>query len=183
MESRLAVIVLTHNDESKLVDCLESLSFADELIIVDDNSTDRTVDLAKNYSKKVFERQMKGNFADQRNFALNKAHSEWVLFVDSDEIVSEKLRNEIGQAIKRVGINGYYIKRFDYVWNKRILYGEVGTVRLLRLAKQNSGKWHGKVHDTSRKLHQIHNKSVFNSHPTNGAFSHNIRKIDETPGG
>ncbi len=150
MESSLTVVVLTHNDETNVVDCLESLSFADELIIVDDNSTDRTRELAKTYTSNIFERELRGNFADQRNFALNHSHSDWILFVDSDEVVSEKMREEIKLAIRRKGISGYYIKRFDYVWGKRIRYGEVGTVRLLRLAKQNSGKWHGKVHEEWR---------------------------------
>lgn len=148
MENKLSIIVLTHNDEGNLVDCLESLAFGNELIIVDDNSTDRTVQLAKNYTKNVFVRSMNGNFSDQRNFALNQARFEWVLFIDSDEIVSEKMKKEVEESIKIKGINGYYIKRFDYVWGKRILHGEVGTVRLLRLAKRNAGRWHGKVHET-----------------------------------
>lgn len=148
MKSSLSIVVLTHNDESKIVDCLDGLGFADELIIIDDNSHDRTVELAKQFTDKIFVRELNKNFSNQRNFALNNVHSTWGLFVDSDELVSDALRNEILEAIKQKEVSGFYIKRFDYVWGKKMTHGELSQVRLLRLAKKEDGKWHGKVHET-----------------------------------
>lgn len=148
MKSTLSIIVLTHNDEVRIVDCLENLGFAEELIVVDDNSNDRTVDLVRNYTNQIYVRGLDKNFSNQRNFALNKAHGEWVLFVDSDEIITDKLKKEILECIKIGSVNGYFIKRIDYIWGEKILHGEAGEVVLLRLAKKNSGKWHGKVHET-----------------------------------
>ncbi len=159
-QTNLSIIVLTHNDEEHLVDCLELLNFGDELIIIDDESTDRSTDIAKNYTKKVFIRPLNNNFSNQRNFALNNAHGNWVLFVDSDEFISEKLRDEILSKIKQKDeilskikqkdVSGYYMRRIDFMWGKKILHGEVGEIRLMRLAKRDSGKWHGKVHEEWR---------------------------------
>lgn len=143
----LSIVVLTHNDEEHLVDCLELLNFGDELIVIDDESTDRTLDIARNYTKKVYVRPLNNNFSNQRNFALNNAHGNWVLFIDSDEFVSEKLKDEILLRIKGREASGFYLKRIDFMWGKKIIHGEVGEVRLIRLAKRDSGKWHGKVHE------------------------------------
>lgn len=150
MVNKLTVIVLTHNDESRIIDCLECLNFANELIIIDDNSTDRTVELVQKYTNNVYVRPLNGNFANQRNFALNYIHNPWVLYIDSDELVSEKLKDEILHSISTSNNSGYSIKRTDFMWGKRILHGEAGGVALLRLAKINSGKWHGRVHETWR---------------------------------
>jgi glycosyltransferase involved in cell wall biosynthesis len=146
-QNNLTVIVLTHNDEEHIVDCLELLKFADELIVVDDESTDRTVELARKFTNKVFIRPLNNNFSNQRNFALNNAHNQWILFVDSDEFVSDKLRGEILLKIKSKNATGYYLKRIDFMWGRKILHGEVGEIKLLRLARKDAGRWHGKVHE------------------------------------
>jgi glycosyltransferase involved in cell wall biosynthesis len=148
MQNKLSIVVLTHNDESIIVDCLERLNFTNEIIIVDDNSTDRTVELAKRYTDKVYQRSLSGSFSNQRNFALNYVHNPWVLFIDSDELVSDSLEKDVLRGISDVNFAGYYIKRVDSMWGKKILHGEAGEVNLLRLAKKNSGKWHGSVHET-----------------------------------
>lgn len=155
MANSLSIIVLAHNDESRIVDCLECLNFGDELIVVDDNSNDRTVELARQYTDKVFVRKLNGNFSNQRNFALNCVRSTWVLFVDSDELVSDTLRKEVLEVVNRKDVAGFYIKRFDYVWGKKMTHGELSQVRLLRLAKKEDGKWHGKVHETWKVVGKI----------------------------
>lgn len=118
-KNNLTVIVLTHNDESRIVDCLEFVSFANELIIIDDDSIDRTTELAKKFTDKIFKRSLGGNFANQRNFALNIAHNPWVLFIDSDEFVSEKLKTEILERISSKKENGFYLKRIDVMWERK----------------------------------------------------------------
>lgn len=145
----ISAVVLTHNDENIIVDTLECLKFADEIIIIDDESTDHTIELARQFTGKVFKRPLNGSFASQRNFALNHVHGDWVLFIDSDERVSNELKEEILKAIKQE-FNGFYLKRVDVMWGKKILYGEVGETKLLRLARKNTGKWKGNVHETWR---------------------------------
>lgn len=173
MNQGISVVVLTHNDELRIVDCLECLNFADELIVVDDNSTDRTISLAKRYTDKIFTHPINSNFASQRNYALNQTHNPWVLFVDSDELVSEKLKKEILNVINLNEFRGYFIKRVDVMWGQKILHGEAGNVKLLRLAKKDSGKWHGKVHEEWRifgKKGELASSLVHSPHPSVAEF-------------
>lgn len=177
MKNTLSVIVLTHNDESRIVDCLECLQFADELIVIDDESTDRTVDLVKQYTSKIFTKKLNNNFANQRNFALNHVHSDWVLFIDSDELVSERLREEIAKKMKDNTIHGYFFKRYDFMWGKKIRHGEVGQVRLLRLGRAGYGKWKGAVHEVWKingKKAEIDAPLIHVPHQNTGAFIDDI---------
>lgn len=91
----LTIIVLAHNEEDNLPDCLKSASFADEIIVVDSNSTDRTVDIAKSFGAKVLQRDLNNDYGAQRNFAISNATYEWIFMLDSDERITDELAHEI----------------------------------------------------------------------------------------
>ena len=94
MEIKLCVIILTKNEENNIVDCIESVNFADEIFIIDDFSEDKTIDIVKNLRNskiKIFQHHLNNDFSSQRNFGLSKAIGEWVLYVDADERVLERL--------------------------------------------------------------------------------------------
>lgn len=151
--SNLSVVILTKNEENNILDCLESVKDAGEIIVVDDYSEDRTLEIVKKFDNeiRILKRAVDKDFSAQRNFGLSKATNEWVLFVDADERVSTLLREEIKQKTannKIREINGYYIKRRDVMWGRELKYGEVGNIKLIRLAKKNAGKWAGQVHET-----------------------------------
>lgn len=142
----LSAIVLTHNDGKILSRCLASVSWCDEVIVVDDDSTDETVDVAQKFGATVFARSLNNDFAAQRNFGLSKAKGEWVLFVDNDEVVSEELATEIREKIH--GKNaGYYVRRKDFFLGTWLTHGETAHVKFLRLAKKDSGRWQRPVHE------------------------------------
>ena len=143
----VSAIILSHNDEDSIGKTIRSLSWCDEILVVDDYSVDRTVTLAKEEGALVFTRHLSGDFAAQRNFALEKAKREWVLFVDSDEIVSDELQNEIRSAVKNNDVVGYYVKRQDFLFGRPLTHGETANVMLLRLAKKNAGVWRRPVHE------------------------------------
>lgn len=146
----LSAVVLTRNEGGNLKKCLESLRFCDECIVIDDNSSDHTVKIAESFGAKVFKRELKGDFAAQRNYGQSKAQGDWSLFVDADEVVSPKLRNEIKRAVKNSVQDGYYLRRRDFFWGRELRFGEVKAVRdsgLLRLVKAGSGLWMGSVHE------------------------------------
>ncbi|HSW47878.1 MAG TPA: glycosyltransferase family 2 protein [Candidatus Saccharimonadales bacterium] len=145
----ISAVVLTKNEEKNISKCLTSLSWCDELIIIDDHSTDRTIDIAKKTNAKIYQNLLNGNFAQQRNFGLNKASGDWVLFVDADEIVSPALWYEIMQYTNNSIDNnaGFFIKRKDVMWGKELNFGETGDVKLLRIAKKEAGTWTGAVHE------------------------------------
>lgn len=99
---KISVIILTRNEEANIVDCLESVAWADEIVIVDNDSTDRTVELVKKFGvKKIIKSPMGNNFADHRNLGAQAASGEWLLYVDADERVTQELRNEILRTIQQ----------------------------------------------------------------------------------
>lgn len=147
----VTVIVLTHNDTKYLDRTLKSLTWCDELLVIDDQSTDDSVVIAKKHGATVHSHALNTDFAAQRNFGLANAKGEWVLFVDSDEVVSPELSKEIQESVRQQisasSVQGYYVKRTDYMWGSALTHGETADVRLLRLAKKGSGEWIRPVHE------------------------------------
>ena len=111
----LSVVTIAHNEEEKIVGCLKSTEgWADEHIIVDDFSSDRTVEIAKANGAVVFQRRMDIEGV-HRNWAYQKARNEWVLSLDADETVTEELKQEIKDAIKgNAEFNAYSIPLLSY---------------------------------------------------------------------
>ncbi len=143
----ISVVILTKNEEKNIEACLKTLKWCDEIVVIDDNSEDKTVEIAKKLGARVFLRALEGDFSAQRNFALRQAQGDWVLFVDADEQVSPQLRAEIKSAINHESstINGFYLKREDRIWGRVLKHGETANVRLLRLAKKTAGTWKRRV--------------------------------------
>lgn len=94
----LSVVIIAKNEEKRLEECLKSASFASEIVVVDDKSTDRTVEIAKKYTDKIFEREMDVE-GRHRNFAYSKATQPWVLSLDADERITPELAEEIHKVI------------------------------------------------------------------------------------
>ena len=130
---KITAVVLTKNEEKHIQKCLSNLKWVDEVIIVDDNSTDKTVEIAAKDGVKIYKRDLVGDFAAQRNFGLSKASNDWVLFIDADEQVTSKLADEI-EALDLLNADtlAYSINRVDYLWGKQLKYGDVKNVWLDR---------------------------------------------------
>lgn len=145
----ISAVILTHNEEKNIGSCLETVKWCDEILVIDDESTDKTIGVANKHGAQVYSRPLNGNFADQRNFGLSKAQGDWVIFIDADERVSEALWFEIMQHTNSPNREnaGFYIKRKDTIWNRELKYGETGNIKLLKLAKKTAGFWEGSVHE------------------------------------
>lgn len=143
----LTAIILTKNEEKNIERCISSLGFCDEVVIVDDESTDNTVKIAKKWGAKVIGCKMQ-DFSSQRNWAIEQVKSSWILFVDADEVMTKELGDSIQEEVLKNDANGYLIHRVDYIWNHKFKYGDVGNVWLLRLARRGAGTWNGAVHET-----------------------------------
>ncbi len=146
----ITAIVLAKNEEKNIIDCVESLSWCNEILIVDDNSTDRTQEIVESFENrkiKLIQQSLNGDFSKQRNLAMSRARNEWVLFIDADERVDESLKREIEEKAENDLVDGYLIQRIDNMWGKEFRSGEAGNIKLVRLAKKSKGKWEGKVHE------------------------------------
>jgi glycosyltransferase involved in cell wall biosynthesis len=116
--NKISVVVITKNEEENIKDCLESVMWASEIIVVDSGSDDKTISIAKQFTDKVIFNKWTG-FAEQKNFAINQATNEWILSVDADERVTAKLKDEI-LKLKLGNYDGYKIKRENYFFGKKI---------------------------------------------------------------
>lgn len=145
----ISAIILTNNEQENIEACIASVAWCDEIIVIDDNSTDKTISLAKKAGAIVISHPMQGSFAAQRNYGLSQAKGDWVLFVDADERVSNALWYEIMQHVNEsfTTARGYFIQRKDTIWGRQLLYGETGSQKLLRLARKSAGEWKGTVHE------------------------------------
>lgn len=143
----VTAVVLTKNEEKNIVDCLESLSFCNEIIVVDDNSQDRTVEIAKGMGATVLKHPLNNDFSKQRNYGLEMAKNDWVLFVDADERVNNVLAKEVAYVLSENKYDAFLFKRQDTIFGRKLRYGEVGNIWLLRLARKESGRWIGTVHE------------------------------------
>ncbi|MCQ9208142.1 MAG: glycosyltransferase family 2 protein [Omnitrophica bacterium] len=158
-KASLSAVIITKNEEDKIALCLESIKWVDEIIVIDDLSTDKTVEICQKYGARVISHKSGGNFDRQRNIGINNASSDWILQMDADEIVSAELK----QAIQKIlvdgsGCAGYKFKRKNHFLGKPLLYG--GWYHdFLRLFKKNAGKYVGaSVHeliDVQGKIGQI----------------------------
>src|SRR6266436_2363513 len=112
---KLTAVILAKNEEENIEECLKCLKWCDEILVIDDESTDRTIEIAKKENAKVYKHLLNNNFAAARNFGLERARNDWVLFVDADERISEDLARELESRIMNYesGIQGYYLKRLD----------------------------------------------------------------------
>ncbi len=115
---RISAVVIAGSEEKNIAGCLESLRWTDEIIVVNSESKDRTVDIAHEFTDKVFIRKWQG-YASQKKFAVEKASNEWVLSLDADERVSEELRDEIA-GLDFARADGFYIPRRNYFLDKVI---------------------------------------------------------------
>jgi glycosyltransferase involved in cell wall biosynthesis len=144
--NKISVIVITKDEEKNISDCLKSVEWADEIIVVDAESTDRTIELAKKYTDKIFIRKWEG-YVPQKKYALSLASNEWVLSVDADERITTELKNEI-LNISSGTFDGYKIRRKNFLLNKEITSCGWGNDYQLRLFKKE------KTNLTERLVHE-----------------------------
>ena len=145
----LSVVILTKNAEDFIADCIDSVSFADEIIVIDDYSTDRTAELAKLLGASVFPYSSE-SFAKKRNLGLAKAKGKWVLYLDVDERVSPELKEAIQSVLQRKKdiFAAYRLQRKNFYLGKN----EWPTIeKLERLFwKTKLEEWYGDLHESPR---------------------------------
>lgn len=172
---KLSVVIIAKNAQNDIADALSSVEFADEIIVIDSGSTDKTVDIAKKMGAKFFVYKTK-NFADSRNYGLQKAKGEWIFYIDTDEQVTEELQKEIESVIsdKKSSIAGYKIKRKNFYYGRHEWPYVEKLERLFK--KRNLKSWYGELHESPRIDGEVGELNGFLLHYTHKNFDAMVEK-------
>lgn len=149
---RITACVITLNEADRLGDCLASLGFCDEIVVVDSHSADATTTLAKYFGARVFQRRFDG-YRSQKQFAVEQANHPWVLCLDADERVGPELAASIVKARDAgfAGAAGYRFARLSNYFGRFLRHGNAYPDRVLRLFDRRRGGWRGEreVHESA----------------------------------
>ena len=137
---RLSAIIITRNEAANIGDCLDSLAFCDERIVVDAASSDGTLMIAKEKGARVATHGWNG-FGAQKNYALSLAQGDWVLSIDADERVTPELAREIRKAVEEGGADGYEIPRRSSFCGRMMRHSGWFPDRVLRLFRRDKGRF------------------------------------------
>jgi len=150
--STLSVILITRNEQDNLDRCLTSVFWSNEIVVVDSGSTDGTRRIALSYNAKFFPEEWKG-YTAQKNSALEKASSEWVLSIDADEELTPEAQKKIQEIVRENDrkIDGYYFRRKVFYLGQWITHGDWYPDYVLRLWRREKGRFEGgRVHESVR---------------------------------
>lgn len=148
--AKVSVVISAFNEEKKIADCLDSVKWADEIVLVNSSSTDKTVEIAKKYTSKIYTRPNNRVLNVNKNYGFTKATGDWILSLDADERITPELKKEIYERITHNSspINGFWIPRKNIIFGKLIKSEMWWPDYQLRLFKKGSGKFAQKhVHE------------------------------------
>lgn len=140
---KISVVIITKNEEHNIERAINSVLWANEILVVDSESTDQTCAIAEKAGARVIKHSWPG-YGQQKNFALKQVKFDWVLSLDADEEITPESKTEIEQAIGRAeseGITGFYLPRKTFYMGKWIRYGGWYPNYLVRLGRRDSGEW------------------------------------------
>lgn len=165
----VSAIIIAKNEEEMIADAIASVSFCDEIIVVDGGSIDRTVALAKKQKAHVFEFRT-NDFSQARNFGKKKAKSEWILYIDADERVTKELALQIKTVLAHPqSFRAYRIKRKNYYFST---FAWPSTERLERFFQAKSLKeWYGRLHESANIEGEVGELDGFLVHFTHRSLS------------
>lgn len=144
--SKVSALILARNEEHNIKDCLDSIHFADEVIVIDDHSTDKTPNIAKAWGAKVITRAMNGDWGAQQTFAIEQASCEWVLFIDADERISPELAREIKEVLAEGTPGAYWLLRQNKFHHNEATHGVLRPDYVNRLFPAKGSYVKGFVH-------------------------------------
>lgn len=147
---KISALLLVKNEEEIIEDCLKQLEFADEIIVLDQQSSDQTEQIARKFTKNVFRTESE-DFAKNRNLLANFAKGEWLLYMDADERLSGDLISEIKETISEAKYQAYYFARKNFILGCEMRHGGWWPDYAPRLfRKKNFIKWTGVVHESPK---------------------------------
>lgn len=142
-----SVVILTRNEEVRIARCLDSVRWADEIVVVDGLSTDRTVEICRQFGARVISHEFGGSFAEERNLGMQHATGEWVLQIDADDVVTPAFRTVVGALLQSGPRHtAYKFRRKSYLMGRFMRYG--GWYHYLpNLVRRDAVRYVGDVHE------------------------------------
>lgn len=176
--TQITAIIPTLNEEIHIADAIKSVSFADEIIVIDSFSIDKTLEIAATFDVKIIKRKF-DDFSSQKNYAIQQATHSWIYILDADERVTPQVEKEILAAVQNPqDFVGFYVKRNFYFAGKKIKYSGWQRDKVIRLFLKAHCKYEGMVHEfikTDGKIGFFKNKI---EHYSYRSFDHYINKIN-----
>jgi glycosyltransferase involved in cell wall biosynthesis len=184
--SKITAVILTRNEENMIADCIDSVSFCDEIIVIDSNSSDKTSDIAKKMNAKVYKTELT-DFAKRREFGMCKTNTNWILYIDADERVSRELvssikyisrsNRDIVSSIQKSEYIAYRIKRKNFYFGNNE-WPQAESLERLFYKKALKG-WKGALHETAVVEGEIGELDGYILHYTHRDFSSMLAKTIE----
>ncbi|MBQ4820242.1 glycosyltransferase family 2 protein [Aquimarina sp. MMG016] len=152
---KLSAVIITYNEEQKIERCLSSLAgVADEIVVVDSFSTDRTEEICKAFNTKFVKQKFLG-YIEQKNFAITQATHDYIISLDADEALSPKLQESLLKLKSNWKLDGYYMNRYNNFCGQWIKYSDWYPDKKLRAFKKGKGEWQGiNPHDSYTLFNQ-----------------------------
>ena len=140
---KITAIIPTFNEETNIEAAIQSVSFADEIIVIDSDSTDRTREIAQQYNTRIIQRKF-DNFSSQKNHAIEQATYKWIVLLDADERIETKLQEEIVEVVNNASNFGaFWVYRKNFLLNKEIKYSGWQNDKVVRVIHKDFCKYNG----------------------------------------
>lgn len=150
MKLSVVLFIFWPEEENYIEACLKSVSWVDEIVVIDNGASSKTLEIVKKYTDKIYKSDS-SNFADRHNLGKEKARGDWVLYVDADERISQKLADEILQKLKNPTADVYKLNRINYFLGKEAKFGDRYPDYVARLFKKDKLiGWEGTIHESSK---------------------------------
>lgn len=180
---KLSVTIITKNEELNIKRCLESVSWADEIVVVDSGSIDKTLDICIEFGCKIISTEWLG-FGKTKQMAVDNASNDWILSLDADEVLTPELQNEIKVLLQGNPVShGYRIKRVSFYLGKQIKHCGWDKDRTLRLFNKNCGAFNDKpLHESVQingTIGLLNNPMLHFTYPTLSSHLEKIRRYAE----
>ncbi|MDO4879080.1 MAG: glycosyltransferase family 2 protein [Neisseria sp.] len=146
MGNNISVLILAKNEAKNIRECIASCTFAAEVVVIDDFSSDRTAQIAAECGARVVQRAMKGDWGGQQTFAISQAACPWIFFIDADERCTPQLCAEIQNAAQGPADCGYWVKRINHFQQRIVRHGPLSPDWVCRLMPREGSRVEGLVH-------------------------------------
>ena len=171
MGNKISAVISAYNEEKNIKECLQSLTFVDEIIVIDNSSTDKTTQIAKKFTSKIYSQPNRKMLNTNKNYGFSKAKNTWILNLDADERCTPELKKEIEDLFKKeISFSGFEMPRKNIIFGKWIRHGIWWPDYQLRLFKREKGKFDCRhVHEKLNlkgKLGKLKNPLVHYSYQT-----------------